>query len=122
MKRPDLLILIAIWMFLSVLFNLIGIAAILIFAFPGISFYAGPGDPGTIFGLSIAILLLLGGSGIAMAGAIGLLQGKGWGRILSIVHAVLSLFWIPVGTVIGALVLVYLFKPEVREYFEGSSQ
>ena len=114
MKRPDLLVLIAIWEFLSALFFIIGIAAIAIFAFPH------TWDPGGRFGLSIAELLLTSHTGIAVAGGIGLLMGKGWGRILSIIHAALSLLWIPVGTVLGALVLVYLTKPEVREYFEGS--
>lgn len=120
MKRPDLLVLIAIWMFLSAVGAVVGIAAILFFAFPGVSWYAGPAEPGTIFGLSVGILLLTCGSGIAVAGAIGLLQGKGWGRILSIVHAALHLPLIPIGTVIGILVIIYLTKSEVREYFEGS--
>ena len=122
MKRPDLLILIAIWEFLSTLLSLIGVAAIFVFAFPGVSSYVGPGEIGTIFGLSTAVLLLLCSTGIAMAGGIGLLRGKGWGRILSIVHAALSLLLIPIGTIIGALALVYLTTSEVREYFEGSHE
>jgi hypothetical protein len=122
MKRPDLLIVIAIWEFLSALGSLIGVVAILIFAFPGISPYAGPPDPGTIFGLGIAILFLLGGAGIAVAGGIGLILGQEWGRILTMVHSVLSLFAIPCGTVIGILVLIYLMKPETREYFERSRE
>ena len=121
-KRPDLLVLIAIWEFLGTLGSLIGIAAIFVFAFPGVSSYAGPAEPGTIFGLSVGILLLLCSSSIAVAGGIGLLQGKGWGRILSIVNAALSLFRIPLGTIIGILVLIYLAKPDVREYFEGSRE
>ena len=120
MKRPDLLLLIAIWMFLTVIFNLIGIAAILIFAFPGIAFHAVFFDVGTVFGLSIAILCLITSAGISAAGGIGLLLGRNWGRILGIINAALSLFVFPIGTVIGVLVLIYLTKSEVREYFEGS--
>ena len=118
MKRPDLLIVIAIWEFLSALGSLIGIVAILIFAFPGISPYAGPPDAGSIFGLSIGMLFLLAGAGIAVAGGVGLILGEEWGRILTMVHAVLSLFAIPCGTVIGILVLIYLMRAEVREYFD----
>jgi len=116
MKRPDLLILIAIWQFLNALLLSIGIAAIAVFAFPK----AGPADAGTIFGLSIAIFFLTVFIGLSIAGGVGLLMGKNWGRIISIVNAALSLLNIPIGTIIGILVLIYLTKSEVREYFESS--
>lgn len=114
MRRPDLLILIAIWMFVSAVGAIIGMITIGIFAFPF------TWDPGGIFGLSIAEATLACYVGLSVAGGIGILLGKEWGRILTIVNAILSLFAIPVGTVIGALILVYVFKPEVREYFESS--
>ena len=42
MKRPDLLLLVAIWQFLAVFLYLIAIAAISIFAFPGaLGYYYG---------------------------------------------------------------------------------
>jgi len=116
MKRPDLLILIAIWQFLNAIFCSIGIAAISIFAFPK----AGPADVGTIFGLSIAIFFLVGCVGLSIAGGVGLIIGKNWGRIVTIVNAVLNLLSIPIGTIIGVLVLIYLTRSEVREYFESS--
>ena len=127
MKRPDLLLLVAIWLFLSAFFYLISIAAIAIFALPGALGHFGPviiGPPlypdiGAIFGLSIGMFVLLCCMGLCLAGGIGILRAKSWGRIISIVVAVLSLFWIPVGTVLGVLVLIYLTKPEVRAYFEG---
>ena len=124
MKRPDLLLLVAIWQFLNSFLCLIGIAAIAIFAFPGALGHYGAvnvgSDIGAIFGLSIAILFLLCCIGLSVAGGIGLLLGKTWGRIVSIVNAVLSLLSIPIGTVIGILVLIYLTRTEVREYFGGS--
>ena len=116
MKRPDLIILIAIWQFLNALFCAIGIAAIALFAFPS----AGPVDTGTVFGLSIGIFFLACFIGLSIAGGIGLLIEKNWGRIVSIVNAALNLLNIPIGTVIGILVLIYLTRAEVREYFEGS--
>ncbi|MFC1932615.1 hypothetical protein ACFLXU_03160 [Chloroflexota bacterium] len=122
MKRPDLLLLVAIWAFLSALLYLIGIAAIATFALPeALGFGWGPANVGSIFGMSIGIFVLLCGAGLSLAGGIGILQAKSWGRIIGIVVAVLSLFWIPVGTVLGVLVLIYLAKPEVREYFEGNN-
>ena len=81
------------------------------------SLYLGPGG---IFGLSIAEATLVCYVGLSVAGGIGLLQGKDWGRILGIVNAALSLFGFPIGTTIGILILIYLLKPEIREYFECS--
>ena len=74
-----------------------------------------------IFGLSIAVLVMVAYFILALMGGIGLLRGREWGRILSIVHAALSLFWAPIGTVIGILILIYLTKNEVKEYFTASS-
>ena len=129
MKRPDLLVLIAVWEFLSALWILIGIAAV-----SSVFFFVSPGmwwgwmdwelprvGPIVIISLSVIVLVMVAYFIIALMGGIGLLQGKEWGRILSIVQAALSLFWVPVGTVIGILVLVYLTKSEVSEYFSTSS-
>ena len=124
MRRPDTVLLIAIWQFLNAFLCTIGIAAIAIFAFPGaLGHYSVVKmgiDIGAIFGLSIAILVLLCCIGLSVAGGIGLLLGKAWGRIVSIVNAVINLLNIPIGTVIGVLVLIYLTRSEIRGYFEGS--
>ncbi len=120
MKRPDLLLLIAIWEFITAFGALIGLCAIAVFALPdAIRPLWGP-EVGAIFGLSIAILVLLCYIGITIAGGIGLLKGKEWGRVLSIVHAALSLFWFPIGTVIGILSIIYLTRAEVTEYIKAS--
>ena len=111
MKRPDLLVLIAIWEFLISVGCLVGIAAIGIFAFPAVW------DVGATFGLIVAVVVLAGVLGVGVAGGVGLLLGKEWGRIMSIVHSALSLFNIPIGTIIGVLAIIYLAKPDVREYF-----
>jgi len=131
MKKPDLLVLVAIWQFVNAFLLLIGIAAIGVFAFPdALGYYSFPGgfnyhgiiDVGAIFGLSIAIFFLLAFIVLSVAGGIGLLMGKGWGRIISIINAVFNLINFPIGTVIGVLVLIYLTKPDVREYFEVKQQ
>jgi hypothetical protein len=131
MKKPDLLILIAIWEFISAFVVFIGIVAIAVFAFPAVLGVwsdwgyndgmmlndSGMGRPGAIFGLSVAILILLCYLALAIASGIGLLTGKEWGRITAIVHSALSLFSIPIGTVIGVLAIIYLTKQEVKDYF-----
>jgi len=111
LKRHDGLVLIAVWDFLTALWLLIPVIAIAIFAFPDTD------DAGAYFGLSIVTVVLLSLSGLSLAAGIGLLTRKEWGRILAIVHAAMSLIVIPVGTIIGALSLVYLTRSRIREYF-----
>lgn len=133
MKKPDLLILIAIWQFITAFIALVGIAAIAVFAFPAVtdSFDYGwtgmggrSGVIGGIFVLSVAILFLVCFLALAVVGGIGLLLSKGheWARIISIVHSGLSLFVIPVGTIIGTLSIIYLTKQDVRDYFNPPPQ
>ena len=133
MKRPDLLVLIAVWMFLSAFGILIGIAAVssmFFITYPwmgwehemwnGWGMWGAPQMGGIAFiMLGIVALVMVAYFILALMGGIGLLRGKEWGRILSIVHAALSLFWVPVGTVIGILILIYLTKAEIQEYFTG---
>jgi hypothetical protein len=122
MRRPDLLILVAVWEFISTFGAFIGIIAIALFAFPEVASLHGIASLGGIFALSLVVLVLLFYLSIAIAGGIGLLGGKEWGRILSLVHSALSLLSIPIGTIIGILVIVYLIKPEVRDYFESAQE
>lgn len=127
MKKPDMLILIAIWQFLTAFCAFVGIAAISIFAFPAVlnewSYRFGDGYRmgmvGGIFGLSIAILVLVCFLALAIAGGIGLLLNKGheWARVVSIIHSGLSLVVVPIGTVIGTMSIIYLTRAEVKDYF-----
>ena len=104
MKKPDLLVLIAIWAFITAFVVFLGIVAIAVFAFPAVlgvwedwGYFDGMtlndygmARPGAIFGLSVAILILLCYMAIAITSGIGLLTGKEWGRITAIVHSALS--------------------------------
>jgi len=131
MKRPDLLVLVAVWMFLSAFGILIGIAGFSMFfiTYPwmwwdgmmgGWGMWGVPQMGGIAFiMLGIVALVMVAYFILALMGGIGLLRGREWGRILSIVHAALSLFWVPFGTVIGILILIYLTKAEIQEYFTG---
>ena len=116
MKRSDVLLLIAIWQFLTAAGALIGIIAIAVFAFPDTN------DAGGYFGLSIATVILLAYFGLAVAAGVGLLMVQRWGRVAAIVHAALSLLSIPFGTIIGALTLAYLLRSKTREYFETAPE
>ncbi len=131
MKRPDLLVLIAVWEFVSAFGVLIGIAVISTAFFlvsPGMWWWGHwwwnePRFGGVaILVLSIILLVMVVYVVLALVGGIGLLKGKGWGQVLSIVHAAFTLFWVPIGTIIGILAIIYLTKPEVSEYFKAGKQ
>lgn len=119
MKRSDALILIAVWEFLTAAPPFIAIVAISVFAFPDV---VGPNDAGGIFGLSIALLVLLSFFGLAIGAGVGLLMRKEWGRILAIIHSAFSLLFVPFGTIIGILAIIYLVTSQTREYFQPARE
>jgi len=124
MKKPDKLILIAVWQFITAFMSLIGIAYIILFGSP-----TATGDwevswsrttmIGGILWWSVVILLLLCFLALSIVGGVGLLlnPGRNWTRMVSIVHSALSLFFIPIGTIIGTLSIIYLAKQDVTDYF-----
>lgn len=135
MKKPDLLLLVAVWQFFTALISFFVIMAILFIALPVVlgigDIWVGswghwngweysPGLVAPIIGLSIALVILLAYFVISLAAGIGTLLGKAWSRVLGIIHAVTGLINFPLGTVIGVLIIIYLGKDEVRDYFEGS--
>ena len=63
--------------------------------------------------LSIVVIVAL----IYILIAVGLFKGARWARVLAIVFAILGLFNIPIGTIISIIILIYLFKPEVKAWF-----
>jgi len=113
LKRNYLLILIAVWEFLTAA-NAPVLVSIVVY-----ESWVGPPEVGPPpFAVSVAfIVLLLVYFGFAVAAGVGLLKLKRWGRVAAMVHAALSLLLIPIGTIIGALTLVYLTRSETREYF-----
>ncbi|MFO7791793.1 MAG: hypothetical protein R6W73_02280 [Candidatus Saliniplasma sp.] len=50
--------------------------------------------------------------------AFGLWKGQGWARIVAIILAILGLLNFPIGTIISIVILIYLFKDEVKAYFD----
>ncbi len=118
MKKPDLLALVVVWDIVMAFGALVCIAAIALMALPEVMApYFGRAFLGVIFSLSLVVLVLLASLAIAIAAGIGVLRGKEWGRLLSIVSAALGLFWFPVGTIVGLLIMIYLDRREVKQYF-----
>ncbi|MDD5190518.1 MAG: hypothetical protein PHE50_05695 [Dehalococcoidales bacterium] len=129
MKRPDTLVLIAIWQFLAAFASLIGIAGLAAWGFAGAmngwgsrdgawsGYYHSQPPVWEVFFLTIGITALVCLLTLAVAGGVGLIKGKEWGRITSLVFNALGLFIFPVGTIIGTLALVYLTKKETKDFF-----
>jgi hypothetical protein len=123
MKKPDMLILVIIWQFISAFLALIGLFSVAIVVFPDATASMwGSALPGFIFGIGIVVLILLSYIIISIIAAVGIIKNKVWGRIMGIVQAALSIFGPPVGTVAGILILVYLLRPEVEEFFKAGSE
>ncbi len=53
----------------------------------------------------------------ALITGLALFTGKNWARILIMIGGVLDLIDIPIGTIIGIVILWYFTRPEVKEYF-----
>jgi len=114
LKRPELLIAIVIWRFIVASMLAVGILAIAVFAIPAA---VEDADTGALFALSISVIVLLALISLSVVAGIGLIKGKSWGRTMAMVTAILDLFSFPIGTTIGVLTLIYLFRQEVKEYF-----
>lgn len=119
MKKPDLLILVAIWEFIAAF---LAFAGLLVIAFVALAAAVSEADrAAAAFFFSFGAIVLIVFVALSIAGGIGLLSGKEWGRIISIIQAAISVLNIPVGTVIGILILIYLTRSDVRDYFKPPS-
>lgn len=119
--RPDNVTLIAIYYFVVGGLGLFGALAIVLLAIVPVVLVVQ--DP---VGLNVSLAAL--GLGMITAGAFGiasvvvgfgLLRLRSWARWAAIVLAILGLCGFPIGTVIGALILIYLLGDEARLVFEG---
>lgn len=120
MKRPDGVTAIAVWYFVDAFLMLMGACTLL--AIPASGVLSDIGDPigefWAVFSLTCGVIfILISGIALVLAGW-GLLRMKQWARWLAFVLAIISLFAFPIGTVIGALIIWYLLKDDVREAFE----
>lgn len=121
--KPNLLSLVAVWMLYSALAVFAGVLFLLMRdLFPAwytwewrmsSPFYKGLMHDIYVYP-AFAVYIIL-----ALAGGIYLLRGKICGYILGIIHAVLTLAWTPLGTIVGILVLIYMLRPAVRGYYKG---
>jgi hypothetical protein len=120
MKRPDGVTAIAVWFFVDALLLLF--FACLLVAIPASGVIDEINDPigefWVIFSLTCGVIFILLSGFLSVMAGWGLLRLKQWARWLSIILGIFSLFAFPIGTVIGALIIWYLLKEDVREAFD----
>ena len=118
-KRLDGVILIAIYQFISSIPGLILGIAVLAIALPAViqGVHDQIGLIAAIFGISLVTLFTLGLSIISIVSGIGLIAMKNWARWIACTLA-LSIIWaVPIGTLIGCLILFYLLQEDVKQHF-----
>ena len=102
-KKPDLVVLIAIWEFLTSVMAFIGLGAIIVVALQTRTWWLRQNVDYDVYGPWIHFGLISGGvilliyAATALAAGLGLLSGREYGRVLSLVHGGLSLLAFPVG-------------------------
>lgn len=120
MRRPDGVTMTAIWFFMNSAFALLGLGGMFIGL---IGVWTGGDAEGIIFGtLGMFIgILAIASYGIANAvTGIGLWRLRDWSRGAAKVLAIVQLLLVPIGTVIGIAILVYLARNDnARSAFEA---
>ena len=118
-KRPDEVLIIAIYHFIEAAMLLFGLLAIGLAGFAIL--YAATNEPSIIIPLGFltvgAMFLVL----LAVVNVVvgwGLLRMQNWARWAAIVLSVFRLPNFPIGTVIGGLIIYYLVQDKARVQFE----
>lgn len=120
MKRPDGVTLISIYHFVWAALSLLGICGVI--ALPFFVGFVSGGDRGAIFWTAFASAVSLVFFGLIFLAnlivGLGLWQLKGWARLAAMALAIFRLFSVPVGTIIGGLIIWYLLQENVAALFE----
>lgn len=120
-SRPTGVTLIAIFFILTAIPSIVGTVIFIIeFLGPVVSDDLGGGLLVNIWAYLLGIVATLFYGVLAFATGYGLWLGKSWSRSLAIFLSVFLLFIFPPGTIIGALIIWYLRKQEVKDTFVES--
>ena len=117
--RPDGVSTIAVYFFIVAAFDFVGACAIL---FIPLAAVLDEGSVGAIAALSSGLCTTAALGALSLAAGIGLMRMATWARWLAVALAILSLILFPIGTIIGALIIRYLLRQDVREAFEASAR
>lgn len=108
--RPRLFTVLAVWQFIKAILLFTGVA--------GFSLYLRDLENPPHILLQIAVLAGFAClCGLAVAGGIGLLKLRPYGRTILLAFAWLELVFFPIGTAISIFLFLYLRKPEIKSLF-----
>lgn len=117
--RPDKVALIAVWFGISAVLSLFlaVISVLMLFGFLLPEIGNDPEAGMVTFGLSSGVFLFSGLGVLNIAAVVGVLQLREWGRWLAMVLAIMGLLFIPIGTIVGVLIIRYLLTDEAKHAF-----
>jgi hypothetical protein len=123
-ERSDGVTIIAIYQFVVAFLSLLGICGLLsIPVIVGASTAAARAEGGPLATAIVSTVMVVASGWIFLVGVANAVIGWGlwkqheWGRIGAIVLAVFRLLSFPIGTLIGALILWYLLREDVKQEF-----
>jgi len=106
-----------LWIANGVLSILMAIIGLTVINWPGVV----PSARDSILASIGAVCFFLPGIIAYAVTGYGLLNYKGWARILAIILAILNLILFPIGTALGIYTLVIMFNDEAEALFRGES-
>jgi hypothetical protein len=122
MKRPDGVVLIALWYFLIGTVLTLGALTILVLPMAALWFErTGMDRMVGMWGLGIGFMFTASGAVLSFLTGWGLLRLKEWARWLAMGLALFKLLLFPLGTVAGVLILAYLLQAGVKAVFEQNA-
>jgi len=123
-QRSSGVTIIAIYQFFIGFLSLLGICGLLsIPLIVGASTAAARAEGGPLATAIVSTVMVIASGWIFLVGLANAIIGWGlwkqheWGRIGALVLAVLRLLSFPIGTVIGALIIWYLFREDIKQEF-----
>jgi hypothetical protein len=125
-RRSDGVTIIAIYQFIVAFLSLLGICGLLsIPVIVAASTSAARAEGGPLATAIVSTVMVIASGWIFLVGLANAVIGWGlwrqqeWGRIGTLVLAGFRLFNIPLGTVIGGLIIWYLLREDVRQEFQS---
>ena len=122
MKRPEGVSLVALYFFAMSIPSLIAACCLLVGAITtGVN--VQDFQFGEVAGLSAMVIILILAFGLGFVlfiTGLGLWGMRMWARWLAVAISILSLFAFPIGTVIGAVTIWYLFQESTKDAFEAA--
>ncbi len=117
--RPDKVTLVAVWFGISAVLSLFlaVISVLMLFGFLLPEIGNDPERGMVFFAMFFGIFLFVVFGVLDIVAVVGVLRLREWGRWLAMVLAIMGLLFIPIGTIVGVLIIRYLLSDEATRVF-----